>query len=119
MFTLVLNLEIVTDHGLIDDDYEFLAPRRNNAQLNDDMREEVAQLVVASRDPALPAITEEEAMRCVPRDGVMWGKMTVVGERITASWAYREERYYRRANYVRVRLFYPQTYLMITTILLE
>ena len=67
------------------------------------MREEVAQFVVANRDPEWPVITVLEAMRCVPRDGVKWGKMTVNGERITASWAYRSEKYQRQANYVRVR----------------
>lgn len=67
------------------------------------MREEVAQFVVANRDPELPAITKIEAMRCVPRDGVKWGKMMVNGECITASWAYHSEKYQRRANYVRVR----------------
>jgi len=64
-------------------------------QLGDDMREEVAQFVVANCDPLLPAITELEAMHCVPRDGVKWGKMTVNRERITASWAYRNENYQR------------------------
>ena len=67
------------------------------------MREEVAQFVVANRDPDMPAITELEAMRCVPRDGVKWGKVTINGERITASWVYSSEKYQRRANYVRVR----------------
>ena len=71
------------------------------------MREEVAQFVVANRDPELPEITELEAMRCVPRDGVKWGKMTVNGERITASWAYSSERYHRRANYVRYHVLLP------------
>ena len=71
------------------------------------MREEVAQFVVANREPELPAITVQQAMRCVPRDGVKWGKMTVNGERITASWAYRREKYQRRANYVRYHVLLP------------
>lgn len=78
------------------------------------MREEVAQFVVANRDPELSAITVVEAMRCVPRDGVMWGKMTVNGERITASWAYRKEKYQRRANYVRVRGYCHQKHFSVT-----
>ena len=56
-------------------------------RLGDNMREEVAQFVVANHYPELPDITELKAMRRVPRDGVKWGKMTVNGERITASWA--------------------------------
>ena len=71
------------------------------------MREEIAQFVVANRDPELPDITEIEAMRCVPRDGVKWGKMTVNGERITASWVYRREKYQRRANYVKYHVLLP------------
>lgn len=71
------------------------------------MREEVAQFVVANRDPDCPEITVQEAMRCVPRDGVKWGKMTVNGERIIASWAYRREKYQRRANYVRYHVLLP------------
>ena len=63
-----------------DSDYEFLPPSKRTLQLGDDMREEIAQFVVANRDPELPDITEIEAMRCVPRDGVKWGKMTVNGE---------------------------------------
>ena len=78
-----------------DDDYEFLPPSKRTVQLVDDMREEVAQFVVANRDPVLPYISVLEAMRCVPRDGVKWGKMTVNGERITASWAYSKEKYQR------------------------
>ena len=66
------------------------------------MREEVAQFVIANRDPEWPVITVLEAMCCVPRDGVKWGKMTVNGEQITASWAYHSEKYQRQANYVRV-----------------
>lgn len=90
-----------------DDDYEFLPPSKRTVQLTDEMREEVAQFVVANRDPESPIITEIEAMRCVPRDGVKWGKLTVNGERITASWAYRGERYQRRANYVRYHVLLP------------
>ena len=52
----------------------------------------------ADDDYELPEITVLEAMRCVPRDGVKWGKMTVNGERITASWAYHSEKFQRQAN---------------------
>ena len=88
---------VIIDHTeqAADDDYEFLPPSKQTVQLTDDMREEVAQFVVANHDPELPKITVLEAMRCVPRDGVKWGKMTVNGERITASWAYRSEKYQR------------------------
>jgi len=78
------------------------------------MREEIAQFVVANRDCDLPAITVPEAMRCVPRDGVKWGKLTINGERITASWAYHSERYQRRANYIRVRFSYHQNHAIVT-----
>ena len=83
-------------------------------QLSDDMREEVAQFVVANRDPKLPAITVPKAMCCVPRDGVKWGKMTVNGEQITASWAYRREKYQRRANYVRVHGSYHRKQFIVS-----
>ena len=52
----------------------------------------------ADDDYKLPEITVLEAMHCVPRDGVKWGKMTVNGERITASWAYHSEKFQRQAN---------------------
>lgn len=85
-------------------------------QLSDNMREEVAQFVVANCDPESPAIMVLEAMRCVPRDGVKWGRMTVNGERITASWAYRHEKYQRQANYVRVCGSYHQWHFIVTNI---
>jgi len=90
-----------------DDDYEFLPPSKRTVQLGDDMREEVAQFVVANREPVLPDITVHEAMRCVPRDGIKWGKMTINGEQITAFWAYCSEKYQRRANYVRYHVLLP------------
>jgi len=77
-------------------------------QLGDNMREEVAQFVVANCNPLLPAITELKAMCCVPRDGVKWGKMTINGEQITASWAYRNKNYQRQANYVRYHVLFPK-----------
>ena len=89
------------------DDYAFLPPSKRTVQLRDDMREEVAQFVIANRSPELPDITVLDAMRCVPRDGVKWGKMTVNRERITASWAYSSEKYQRRANYVWYHVLYP------------
>jgi hypothetical protein len=85
-----------------DDYYEFLPPSKRTVLLRNNMREEIAQFVIANHDPKLPEISEAEAMHCIPRDGVKWGKMTVNGEQITASWAYRSEKYQRRANYVRV-----------------
>ena len=78
------------------------------------MREEVVQFVVANCNPELPAITVLEAMHCVPRDGVKWGKMTVNGEWITASWAYCREKYQRQANYVRVCGYYHQKHFIVT-----
>jgi len=39
-----------------DNDYEFLPPSKRTVQLGDDMREEVAQFVVANREPVLPDI---------------------------------------------------------------
>ena len=96
-----------------DDDYEFLLPSKRNVQLTDNMREEIAQFVVANHDPSLPVISEAQAMRCVPRDGVKWGKMTVNGERITASWVYRSEKYQRRANYIRVGVSYDQKHVIV------
>ena len=90
-----------------DDDYAFLLPSKRTVLLRDDMREEIAQFVVANRDPKLPDITELKAMRCVPRDGIKWGKMTVNGERITASWVYSSEKSQRRANYVRYHVLLP------------
>ncbi len=71
------------------------------------MREEITQFVVANHDPDLPDITELEAMHCVPRDGIKWGKMTVNREQIMASWAYRSKRYQRQANYVRYHVLFP------------
>jgi len=72
------------------------------------MREEVVQFVVANCDPeTLPDLTVHEAMHCVPRDGVKWGKMTVNGEWIAASWVYHSERYQRQANYVRYHVLLP------------
>ena len=47
-------------------------------------------------------------MRCVPRDGTKWGKMTVNGERITASWVYRSDKYQRWANYIRYHVLLPE-----------
>jgi hypothetical protein len=87
-----------------DPDYKFLAPSKQNVQLRNSMREEIAQLVVASHHPNLPEIIEAEAMCCVPRDGIKWGKMTVNNEWITASWAYHSENFQCQANYVRVCL---------------
>jgi len=69
--------------------------------------------VVANHDPSLPVISEAEVMRCVPRDGVKWGKMTVNGEWITASWVYRSEKYQRCANYIRVGVSYDQKHVII------
>lgn len=105
----VLAIYVIFDHAqrAPDDDYEFMPPSKHTVQLRDDMREEVAQFVVANRDPELPEITVLEAMRCVPRDGVKWGKMAINGERITASWAYHSEKYQRRANYVRYHVLLP------------
>ena len=50
-------------NGLHADDYEIFPPSKRTVQLSDDMREEVAQFVVANRNPELPAITVFEAMR--------------------------------------------------------
>ena len=96
-----------------DDDYELLPPSKQTVQLTDNMREEIAQFVIANCDHDLPEITVLEAMRCVPRDGVKWGKLTINGERITASWAYHSERYQRRANYIRVRFSYHQIHAIV------
>jgi len=99
-----------------DDDYEFVPPSKRTVQLVDDMREEVAQFVVANRDPVLPYISVLKAMCCVPRDGVKWGKMTVNGERITASWAYSREKDQRQANYVRYHVLLPRQDIQQPTI---
>jgi len=69
--------------------------------------------VVANRDPELPEITVLEAMRCVLRDSVKWGKMTVNREWIAASWAYHSEKYQRWANYVRVCSSYHQKHFIV------
>ena len=90
-----------------DDNYEFMLPSKQTVQLMDNMREEVVQFIVANRKPKLPEITVQEAMHCVPRDGVKWGKMTINGEQITASWAYCREKYQRQANYVRYHVLLP------------
>ena len=91
-----------------DNDYEFLPPSRWTIQLTDSMQEEVAQFVVVNCDAVLPNISVAMAMCCVPRDGVKWGKMTVNGERITASWAYQRDTNQRCANYVRYHVLFTR-----------
>ena len=63
--------------------------------------------MVANFNTVLPNISVAMAMRCVPRDGIKWGKMTVNGERITASWAYQRDTNQRHANYVSYHVLLP------------